>query len=90
MSIPIKSGQKTRWSKALRYIVHNYQLYILMALVMAYFVIFKYLPMYGLQMAFQDFNPIKGFRGSKWVGFDQFVKMFKGFYFMDYLLGSSY
>jgi putative aldouronate transport system permease protein len=56
-----------------------------MALVMAYFVIFKYLPMYGLQMAFQDFNPIRGFRGSKWVGFDQFIKMFKGFYFMDVL-----
>jgi putative aldouronate transport system permease protein len=74
-----------RGRKALQYLVRNYQLYILMVLVMAYFVIFKYLPMYGLQMAFQDFNPIKGFRGSKWVGFDQFIKMFKGFYFMDSL-----
>jgi putative aldouronate transport system permease protein len=71
--------------KALQYLARNYQLYILMALVMAYFVVFKYLPMYGLQMAFQDFNPIKGFRGSRWVGFDQFIKMFKGFYFMDSL-----
>jgi putative aldouronate transport system permease protein len=74
-----------RGRKALRYLARNYQLYILLALVMAYFVIFKYLPMYGLQMAFQDFNPIRGFRGSKWVGFDQFIKMFKGFYFMDSL-----
>jgi putative aldouronate transport system permease protein len=56
-----------------------------MALVMAYFIIFKYLPMYGLQMAFQEFNPIRGFRGSPWVGFGQFIKMFKGFYFMDAL-----
>jgi putative aldouronate transport system permease protein len=52
---------------------------------MAYFVIFKYLPMYGLQMAFQDFNPIKGFRGSKWVGLAQFKKLFTGFYFLSSL-----
>jgi putative aldouronate transport system permease protein len=74
-----------RGRKALQYLARNYQLYILMALVMAYFVIFKYLPMYGLQMAFQDFNPIRGFRGSKWVGFAQFEKLFSGFYFFDAL-----
>jgi putative aldouronate transport system permease protein len=85
MSIAVNKAGQSRGRKALQYLVRNYQLYILMALVMAYFVIFKYLPMYGLQMAFQNFNPIKGFRGSEWVGFDQFIKMFQGFYFMDSL-----
>jgi putative aldouronate transport system permease protein len=85
MSIAVNKAGQSRGRKALRYLARNYQLYILMALVMAYFFIFKYLPMYGLQMAFQNFNPIKGFRGSEWVGFDQFIKMFKGFYFMDSL-----
>jgi putative aldouronate transport system permease protein len=71
--------------KLLLYLGRNYQLYILLALVMAYFVIFKYLPMYGLQMAFQDFNPIRGFKGSTWVGLAQFKKVFSGFYFLDSL-----
>lgn len=39
-------------------------------------IIFCYIPMFGLVMAFQEYNPFKGFWGSPWVGFAQFQEMF--------------
>nr|WP_307989442.1 ABC transporter permease subunit [uncultured Niameybacter sp.] len=39
-------------------------------------LIFAYLPMFGIIMAFQKFNPVKGFANSKWVGFDNFKYLF--------------
>ncbi|MEG0767665.1 MAG: sugar ABC transporter permease, partial [Clostridia bacterium] len=40
-------------------------------------LLFNYLPMFGIVMAFQDFTPVKGFLGSKWVGFENFEFFFK-------------
>lgn len=55
---------------------------ILMILpVVAYFVIFKYVPMYGALIAFQNYKPRLGFAGSKWVGFKNFEKFFNSMYF---------
>ncbi|MBW7453674.1 sugar ABC transporter permease [Paenibacillus sepulcri] len=42
-----------------------------------YFIIFKYLPMWGVLIAFQDYSPFSGFAGSPWVGFDNFLQFFK-------------
>jgi len=42
----------------------------------AYFAIFSYGPMYGIQLAFKSYNIAKGISGSKWVGFDNFAKLF--------------
>lgn len=39
-------------------------------------LIFAYLPMFGIIMAFQKFNPVKGFANSKWVGLDNFKYLF--------------
>ncbi|WP_315900360.1 ABC transporter permease subunit [Neobacillus bataviensis] len=41
-----------------------------------YFIIFKYLPMAGLVIAFQDYQPYLGILGSPWVGFKHFVRLF--------------
>jgi len=41
-----------------------------------YFIVFHYIPMYGVLVAFQDFSIYKGFFGSEWVGFDNFTKLF--------------
>lgn len=54
----------------------NWGVYLLFMPVLAYFIIFNYLPMFGLTMAFQDFNATKGFLGSKFVGFDNFIAFF--------------
>ena len=44
---------------------------------MAYILIFKYAPIYGLVMAFQDYNIFEGIRGSEWVGLDVFRFIFE-------------
>ncbi|WP_229675716.1 ABC transporter permease [Saccharibacillus kuerlensis] len=41
-----------------------------------YFVVFKYFPMGGLVIAFQDYQPYQGILGSPWVGFKHFVRLF--------------
>lgn len=44
---------------------------------LALLIIFHYVPMFGIVMAFENFKPAKGFFGSKWVGWDNFVYMAK-------------
>jgi len=76
---------KTHMHKRWRYFANNYQLYILLALVMTYFILFAYMPMFGLRMAFMDFNVVLGFERSKWVGLKHFDKLINGPYFMTIL-----
>ncbi|MDD3197190.1 MAG: ABC transporter permease subunit [Eubacteriales bacterium] len=54
----------------------NWSLYLLFMPVLIYFIIFNYLPMFGITMAFQDFNAVKGFFGSEFVGFKNFIDFF--------------
>ncbi|NIK69606.1 MULTISPECIES: ABC transporter permease subunit [unclassified Paenibacillus] len=58
------------------YFLRNWQLYVLLLGPVAYFLVFKYGPMYGILIAFQDFNLFKGVMGSPWVGFDVFREVF--------------
>lgn len=64
------------------YFRRNWQLYALLLLPMIYFIIFKYGPMYGVQIAFKDFNFFQGIAGSEWIGLDAFREVFQnqGFY----------
>nr|WP_240762056.1 ABC transporter permease subunit [Paenibacillus thalictri] len=55
-------------------------MYLLIAPVLAYFIIFHYAPMYGLQIAFKDFIATKGITGSSWVGFKHFKQFFQSYY----------
>ncbi|MEK3877718.1 ABC transporter permease subunit [Paenibacillus sp. FSL H8-0122] len=52
-------------------------LYVLLLLPLLYIAIFKYAPIYGLIMAFQDYNIFKGTSGSEWVGLDVFRFIFQ-------------
>lgn len=51
-------------------------LYLLFLPVAAWYIIFQYVPMGGLVIAFQDFKVLKGIGASKFVGFDNFVYLF--------------
>ncbi|WP_202914548.1 ABC transporter permease [Paenibacillus antri] len=53
----------------------------MIAPVIAYFVIFDYVPMYGVQIAFKHFVAAKGIWGSVWTGFDHFERFFNSYYF---------
>lgn len=44
--------------------------------VVLFFIVFSYIPMAGIVMAFQDYSPTAGILGSKWVGLDNFIVFF--------------
>lgn len=50
--------------------------YLLMLPGIVYFIIYKYIPMFGLTMAFQDYSPSLGFLNSPWVGWKHFKQFF--------------
>ncbi|WP_169084267.1 ABC transporter permease [Paenibacillus sp. PL91] len=54
----------------------NKWLYVMLLPGVFYFIIFKYIPMFGLAIAFQDYKPFKGIGGSEWVGFKHFERLF--------------
>lgn len=56
-------------------------LYLMLLPVIVYYIIFHYVPMYGAQIAFKDFNPYQGFWDSQWVGLKNFELLFTGPYF---------
>ncbi|MCC3377540.1 sugar ABC transporter permease [Cohnella sp. REN36] len=68
-----------------RQLLRNWQLYVFLAPAIAYFLVFYYWPMYGIQIAFKNYVPSKGFLGSPWVGFDHFERFFHSYYFWDLL-----
>nr|WP_307720049.1 ABC transporter permease subunit [Paenibacillus koleovorans] len=57
------------------------QLVIIILPVILYYIIFHYVPMYGLLIAFKKFSPMKGILGSEWVGFQYFIEFFNSIYF---------
>lgn len=59
----------------------RYDLYLMLLVPMVWYLIFHYGPLYGLQIAFKNFNPAKGITGSEWVGFEHFTRFFDSYYF---------
>ena len=55
-------------------------LYIILIPFLLWYALFAYMPMYGLQLAFKDYIPLKGILGSSWVGIKHFVTFFGGPY----------
>ncbi|MBB6673448.1 ABC transporter permease [Cohnella nanjingensis] len=53
----------------------NLELYLLLVPGILFLLLFKYTPLYGVVIAFQDFNIFDGISGSSWVGFEQFRKL---------------
>ncbi len=70
----------------------KYRLYYLLAVPgIVYFVIFKYLPMIGIIIAFKDFSPFGGLKGiiaGPWVGLKHFITFFNSYYFWS-ILGNT-
>ena len=60
-----------------------YALFLLPALLLT--LIFKYIPMGGVLIAFMDYNPFRGLLGSEWVGFDHFKRFLTSPDFLKYL-----
>lgn len=71
----------TKWSIIKRDIIRNRYIYLILLPVIAYYIVFHYGPMYGLQIAFKDYGLADGIWGSPWVGLDHFKSFFGNYYF---------
>lgn len=57
-------------------ILDNWQLYAMLLVPVALTIIYKYIPMYGIQIAFRDYKASRGFTGSEWIGLEWFQRFF--------------
>ncbi len=69
----VSTTQLTKMQQLLR----DKWLYFLLIPGALYFILFKYLPMWGVLIAFQDYSPFRGFWGSEWVGAEHFLNFFQ-------------
>ncbi len=74
-----------RRRRLLARIVRNRQLYLFLLPAIAFFAIFQYGPMYGLQLAFKDFIAVDGIWGSPWIGLHNFQTFFSSYFFWQLL-----
>lgn len=73
------------WKRSL---IKYWDLYLLIVPVLIWLAIFKYGPMYGTIIAFENYSPSRGVFGSKWVGFKHFERFFNAYNFKDILLNT--
>lgn len=62
-------------------ILDRWQIYLLLVIPLIYIIVFAYLPMTGLVIAFKDYKISKGIFGSDWIGFENFTKFFHSYKF---------
>lgn len=77
----INSTTTAKKGLKLKKILTNYQLYLFLLPALIYFIVFHYVPMYGVLIAFKDFVATKGIMGSPWVGFKHFERFFDSYQF---------
>jgi len=66
----------------------NWDLYVMILPVLAYYVIFHYWPMYGAQIAFRNFSAFKGIWASPWVGLKHFRNFASTYYFSNLIVNT--
>ncbi len=71
-----KKPRESYWRKLGSNILRDKWLYLLLLPGLIYFIIFKYVPMGGVVIAFQNYVPYSGISGSEWVGFKWFSYFF--------------
>ena len=82
-------GGSGKWHNTLVYLRQHWQLYALFMLpAFALTVIFRYVPMGGILIAFTEYNPIRGILHSEWVGFDHFKRFLSSPDFLRYLMNT--
>jgi putative aldouronate transport system permease protein len=74
----IEHKQVRRESKLITRIMRDRYLLLMLIPGLVYFLIFKYVPMYGILIAFKNYSIFKGIADSPWVGFRYFIEFFQG------------
>lgn len=66
----------------------NWILYVMILPVVMYYIIFSYIPMYGVQLAFKSYKIRLGILGSPWIGFDNFNRFFSSYNFKSLIVNT--
>ena len=74
--VPAAALRKEKRKRLLNQLLSQKFLYLMILPGLIYFLVFKYVPMWGLIIAFQDYQPFLGILGSEWVGFKHFIRLF--------------
>jgi putative aldouronate transport system permease protein len=82
-NLPDGPVAESRWRQIRRSIARDKFLYLLALPGLLYFLIFRYIPMWGVLVAFQEYSPYYGMGGSPWVGLEHFQRFFSN---PDFLL----
>ncbi len=75
-SKPVAANAVMTQKSLKRRILDNWQLYAMLLVPVALTIIYKYIPMYGIQIAFRDYKASRGFTGSEWIGLEWFQRFF--------------
>lgn len=62
-------------------VINSWQLYLMLLIPIVYLIVFKYVPMFGVTLAFKDYTFSGGIWGSPWVGLSNFKKFFSSYQF---------
>lgn len=80
--------EKTKKQKKINFkqiLKKNWVCYLFILPMLIYVIIFNYIPMYGIQLAFKDYRVADGIWGSAWVGLKHFKTFFESYQFKDLL-----
>ncbi len=64
--------QKSVWQR----MTSQWELYLFLLPAVVFLIIFNYVPMYGITLAFKDYSVRKGIMGSDWIGMEHFIRFF--------------
>lgn len=90
-NVSIETQNKKRdgkLKKTLKKMKEQKQLYLLLLPALILTIVFKYIPMYGILIAFKDYNPLLGIGDSAWIGLDNFMKFLASPNFADIFLNT--
>lgn len=76
------------FGKKMHLIARHWQLYLFLLPAVVYFIIFRYYPMYGVQIAFKNYRAVDGILGSKWVGLSNFNYFFSAADFSQLMMNT--
>jgi putative aldouronate transport system permease protein len=91
LSVPLSPLHRSGWDNFKRFFWKYKFFHLLVLPGIAYYVIFHYLPMFGLVIAFNDYNGMGGIHGiitAPWVGFKNFIELFQSLFFWRLLRNS--
>ena len=80
-----KLERQIRKKKTLSLMKKNWVLYVFLVPMLIYLIVFSYLPLYGIQIAFRNYKVTKGIWGSPWVGLEHFRTFFDSYQFWNLL-----